>query len=433
MDWISANNFAANARWQTGALYNKRHGAIVGDTYIVQDCTNSSSVVHTTTAMITPCQTGGTLDNFFPVILLSSNDHPSEIDLSTDGTITTIQGVRMWVANSPIPLDLSVTQSYRIYYEMNGKVYMGILETDGTPFRYEQADGSVVDYYIGFNQAAVNSIQQGLITGAVVAGSQAGSSAEVTTVDLFGIGGHGVNGALAPADLLVHYGIPTDLNGSGQTIAIVDAPGTGDVVDDLNVFSQYYNLPQCNNANPCFEHIDLSNGAAVSATDDWGAEVALDTQMVHAFAPDSKIILVTANSQSSSDLFSAINYAAGLPGVTAVTMSFSYYNVSQTDTQNENSLLSGFQSNNGLVFFASSGDAGNYNYYGVSYPAEFSLHNGGWGYAHKFSVVDFSHAKRGGVGVFRGRIQFTHIDTKLAVVVSQQHRLAHHRRNALAA
>jgi subtilase family serine protease len=247
---------------------------------------------------------------------------------------------------------------------------MGLLERDGTPFQYQQADGSVVDYYIGLNQAAVNSIQQGLITGSVVAGSQAGSSAEVQTVDMFGIGGHGVNGSLAPADLLVHYGIPASLNGSGQTIAIVDAPGTGDVVDDLNVFSQYYNLPQCNSANPCFQHIDLSNGAAVPASDDWGSELALDTQMVHAIAPAAKIILVTANSGSSSDLYSAINYAAGLTGVTAVTISFTDISISPTDAQNEDNLLSGFQSNKGLVFFAASGDAGNYSLQGVSYPAE---------------------------------------------------------------
>jgi sugar lactone lactonase YvrE len=369
-DWIGFNNFSANAKWQPGALYNKRHGFLVGDTYSVGDCTNVYPHQSTTGASPTPCQYGDTLDNFFPVTLVTSPDKPNEIDLATDGSITTVQGLRMWVANFPLPSDVSATQSYRVFFEMNGNVCMGAVERDGTPYVYKLADDSVVDYYLGLNQAAANSIQQGLITGATVAGSQAGSTAEVATVDLFGIGGHGVNGALAPADLVAHYNIPGNLNGAGQTIAIVDAPGTGDVADDLNVFSQYYNLPQCNSANPCFQHIDLSNGAAVSPTDDWGSEVALDTQMVHAVAPAAKIILVTASSNSHSDMTSAVSFAAGLRGVTAVTMSFGNVSLSPADAQNEDAIFSGFQSNNGTIFFASSGDAGNYSYYGISYPAE---------------------------------------------------------------
>lgn len=363
--WISANNFSATAQWHSGAFYNKRHGSVVGDTYIAQDCTNKLPLVSTTTVAMTPCTAGGTLDNFFPVTLYSSDGHPQEIDLATDGSIKSIESVRMWVAHSPLPG--SVPQSYRVYYELNGNIYMGILERDGTPFRYRQADGSVVDYSIGLNQAAVNSIQQGLLAGAVVAGSQAGSAAAVPTVDLYGIGGHGINGSLAPVDLRLQYGIPDNLTGTGQTIAIVAGSGTGDdVIDDLNVFSQYYNLPQCNTANSYFQHIDLSGGLNAGAI-----ETALDTQMVHAIAPNAKIILVTAASQSVNDLFKAIIYAAGLPGVTAVSISFGgYSSVQQADIQNFDSQLSGFQSQ-GLVFFASSGDYGNYNYnINHYYPAE---------------------------------------------------------------
>jgi len=363
-NWITANNFSATAKWQSGAAYIKRQSALVGDVYFAQDCTNSYPATSTRTAATTPCQTEATLDNFFPISLV--DPHTYESDFATDGTISIINGVRMWVANQPMP-PVDDTKAYRIYYELNGNVYMGLLEKAGTPFLNAQTDGSVVNYSLAMNQAAVNSIQQGVITGAAY-GSQRGGTAEVPTVDLFGIGGHAVNGALTPVDLQAHYAIPATLTGAGQTIAIVDGPGSGSVDDDLNTFSKYYNLPLCDSSNPCFQRIDLSNGASFSAADDWGSELELDTQMVHAIAPGAKIILVTANSGSLSDIFAAINYAAALPGVTAVTMSFSYGSYFPTDFLNEDVALSGFQTNQGVAFFASSGDNGNTTSF-MDYPA----------------------------------------------------------------
>lgn len=367
-DWVSANNFSANAKWQSAAAYTKRQGALVGDTYFALDCTNNLPAKPTTSAATTPCQTQAKLDTFFPVTLQTSNFHPYETDFATDGTISVINGVRMWVANAALPAEQNSTTTYRIYYELNGNVYMGALEKDGTAYKYAQKDGSVVAYYVALNQAAVNSVQQGLITGASVPGSQSGSAAEVATVDLFGIGAHGINGALAPIDLQTHYGSPAGLTGAGQTIALVEAPSTGNAEDDLGVYSQYFNLPQCTTANGCFQHIDLSSGAAVTAAADWGSEVALDTQMAHAMAPGAKIIVVTANSTSQADLFAAINHAAALPGVTAVSMSFSGFPMPAT-AQSEDALLSGFQSNQGVAFFASSGDGGFVSWTGASYPA----------------------------------------------------------------
>ncbi|AIY42865.1 Family S53 non-peptidase homologue [Collimonas arenae] len=367
-DWVSANNFSANAQWQSGAAYTKRQGALIGDTYFALDCTNHLPAQVTTSSATTPCMLQAKLDSFFPVTLENANFHPYETDFSADGTISMVNGVRMWVANAPLPNAQNTTTTYRIYYELNGNVYMGALEKDGTSYKYPQRDGSVVAYYIGLNQAAVSSVQQGLITGASVPGSQSGSVAEVGTVDLFGIGAHGINGALAPIDLQAHYGSPVSLNGAGQTVALIEAPSTGNVEDDLGIYSQYFNLPQCTTANACYQHIDLSNGAPVPTASDWGAEVELDTQLVHAIAPGAKIVVVTAKSPSQADLFAAINYAAALPGVTAVSMSFAGFPM-PSDAQSEDALLSGFQSNKGVAFFASTGDAGFVSWTGAAYPA----------------------------------------------------------------
>lgn len=357
--WVNANNFSANAQWQTGSAYIVKQGYRASDTIIVNDCNNTKSTAYTTSTTPTPCKANGTLDDLFPVSLLGSSPYyPYETDFSGDGTISTVQGLRMWVANNPLPLTESPVQAYRIYFELGGNVYLGMLEKSGAPYNYGQADGSVVNYLLTLNQAAVASIQAGIITGTVTAGSGVGMGKTVNTVDLFGIGGHGVNGALTPADLRTHYNIPAVLDGTGQTIVIIDPPGSGDVADDLNTFSKYYNLPQCNTNNPCFKHIDLSNGAAPVASNDAGREIELDTQMAHGIAPKANIVLLTAASFSFADLNAAMTYAAtNIPGATVVSMSIG----GQAGTsvqQAQDQLLAGYQAQGGPVFFASSGDTG---------------------------------------------------------------------------
>ncbi|MCK9688297.1 S53 family peptidase [Scleromatobacter humisilvae] len=364
-DWIAFNNFAANATWQAGSAYVRQHGVRVGDVVIAQDCPNDTTPTTTTGNQPTPCATGATLEQVFPATLPLQTLKPYEHDLLADGRIAQVAGVRMWVANAPLPLEQSITPAYRVYYELNGNVYAGLLEKDGAPFHYRQADGSVVDYAVSLNQAAVSSVQAGVITGAAP-GSLAGSAAEVgATVDLFGIGGHGIDGALTPADLRAHYDIPAGLDGTGQTIAIVDAPALYDVAQaDLNVFSQTYGLPQCNAANPCFRHVDLSNGVA-APDDGWSGEIALDTQMAHAIAPGATIVLVTAASRSEADLMAAVDYAAALPGVTAISMSFSG-NTWASHAAEQDARFAALQAN-GIAVFASTGDDGFSN--AARYPA----------------------------------------------------------------
>lgn len=157
----------------------------------------------------------------------------------------------------------------------------------------------------------------------------------VHSIDLYGLGGHGPNGALSPHDLRLHYGVPRGLTGVGQTIAIVDRPGVGDVEADLTVYSEYYHLPPCTKANSCFQQIDLSHGAPVSPQSDWSGETAMDTQLVHGIAPGAKIVLVTAAGPFYSDSFEAIKVAAQIPGVIAVSISFDtgFWNQSVQDPQ----------------------------------------------------------------------------------------------------
>ncbi len=354
-NWVTGNNFAANAQWLPGSFYTKRQGQAIADYYVVLNCDGTTPITSPA-----PCS-ATSLSTLFPHTLYNNNSttHPDEIDLAANGTISTVQGVSMWISNAPLN---SKTQVRRIFFQMNGQVYLGEVHKAGAPYVYGQTDGSVVNYTIGLNQTAIQSIQQGLITGASVAGSQAGTLENLTDVDMFGIGGTGPNGALAPADLTAHYNIPPNLNGAGQTIAIIDGPSTGNVGDDLTTFSQAYQLPACTSSNGCFQQVTYPAGATPSTSVDWGSEPELDTQMVHAIAPQAHIILVTAATGSFADLMSAANQAAAMPDVTAVSMSFGSPNnilymssaaqVNTQDTQFANAQAKG------MIFFASTGDGG---------------------------------------------------------------------------
>ena len=210
------------------------------------------------------------------------------------------------------------------------------------------------------------------------AGSVASSSANVITAkslaysaplesinyqDVRNLAGTGKGYTLSPADLRAHYSIPSALNGSGITMAIVDAPGSvygAAISTDLNTFSSYYNLPLNTSSNPFFKQIDLSNGAKVVAnsTNDWKQEVALDVEWAHAIAPNANIILVTAKSSGMADMMAAVQAAAAQPGVAAISMSWGSTEFSSETGASYDGVLKTIQSA-GIVLLASSGDAGN--------------------------------------------------------------------------
>jgi subtilase family serine protease len=108
-------------------------------------------------------------------------------------------------------------------------------------------------------------------------------------------------------DTLVSQGI----DGSGQTVAIVDAYGSPTILQDANKFSQVAGLPPLVNGQN-FEIVG-PNGAVnkpESKAQDplgWQAEVTLDVEAVHAMAPGAKIVLVAAPN-NYADLDEAVNW-----------------------------------------------------------------------------------------------------------------------------
>jgi hypothetical protein len=169
---------------------------------------------------------------------------------------------------------------------------------------------------------------------------------------------------LSPAQIRNAYGFnkiffPGNIagDGSGETIALVDAFDDPTAGSDLTAFDQQFGL-----ANPTFVKVGINASGQASTTSfpiadsDWSVEIALDVEWAHAVAPAARILLVEANSNSYADLLTAVNYARNYQGVTAVSMSWG-----GSEFSGETAMDSYFTTpagHGGVTFFASAGDSG---------------------------------------------------------------------------
>lgn len=142
-------------------------------------------------------------------------------------------------------------------------------------------------------------------------------------------------------------------DGSGQTIAIVDAYSQPNIGGDLQAFDAAFGLP----APPHFVVVNENGGGNLPAANaSWGMEESLDVEWAHAMAPGANILLVEANSGNEADLFSAVQYAASQPGVSVVSLSWGggeFWSESYYD-----SVFTTPAGHEGVAFIASAGDGG---------------------------------------------------------------------------
>ena len=192
------------------------------------------------------------------------------------------------------------------------------------------------------------------------------------------------SGGFTPAGLKQAYGINqvTDngatMDGTGQTIAIIDAYDDPDLVNstasnfaysDLHQFDLQFGLPE---PAGFFTKVGQNGGAPPTAVDSSGdseMEESLDVEWVHALAPGAKIILVEANGDSNiynllNNLFTAAAWAGQHSGASVVSMSWglpeSFYASDPLIPAGESSYDSTFVSppGHGVTFVASTGDSG---------------------------------------------------------------------------
>ena len=183
--------------------------------------------------------------------------------------------------------------------------------------------------------------------------------------------------AYSPAQILGAYGInQLSLDGTGQTIAIVDAyddPNIGASVDAFDSqFGQTTSGPtlfdQYGPASSFLTVMGQDGSTNLPSTDpsgagtaNWEVEEALDVEWVHATAPGAQIILVEANSQSLSDLMASVATAASQPGVSVVSMSWGFaegQSVLAADEAQYDADLTTPAGHQGVTFVASTGDYG---------------------------------------------------------------------------
>jgi subtilase family serine protease len=161
-----------------------------------------------------------------------------------------------------------------------------------------------------------------------------------------------------PSMIRQYYMLPA--TGGSNAIAIVDAYDYPTALNDFNAFAQYFSLPKETSTNPTGNNSRFqvvyasgtkpqSGGSYISS---WNMEEALDIEWAHAMAPQAKIYLVEAASDSTNDLTAAVRVASALPGVKEVSMSWG-----GSEFSTEASYDSTFTTP-GVVYLASGGDSG---------------------------------------------------------------------------
>jgi subtilase family serine protease len=162
------------------------------------------------------------------------------------------------------------------------------------------------------------------------------------------------------------------LNGSGQTILIVDAFGSPTITHDLAVFDKVFGLPPppsfkiiCPDGCPAFNPNDRNPHDELG----WALETSLDVEWAHAMAPQANIVLVVASSNSGNAINSAEAKAISLYPGSIMSQSFGIpeylviANNAQIMQAHKNYMLA---QKEGITVFASAGDSGATN--GITTP-----------------------------------------------------------------
>ena len=131
-----------NASWKNGAAYLATKAVLATDTYIVLSDSQGPKAI----------SGSSTIEGLIGSSSLKAEGDPTSYN-KLNGTIKTVQGVQnVYVANDPITVNGVSAGSYRTFYELNQKVYAGVLIKAGTP-------ASLGNYY---NIKARESIQAAL-------------------------------------------------------------------------------------------------------------------------------------------------------------------------------------------------------------------------------------------------------------------------------
>jgi subtilase family serine protease len=176
------------------------------------------------------------------------------------------------------------------------------------------------------------------------------------------------SGALTPAQIRHIYAIDRIPElGAGQTIAIVDAYDDPNIFGDADVFDRQFmtTLAGATSYYAAYGASDswltqaYASGSRPQGNVNWGQEIALDVEWMHAIAPEAKILLVEAASNSDQDLLAADDYAVSR-GATVISDSWGGGEFPRERAKD------GHFTAPGVTFVFSAGDGGNQSYPALS-------------------------------------------------------------------
>jgi subtilase family serine protease len=129
-----------------------------------------------------------------------------------------------------------------------------------------------------------------------------------------------------PAQIKGAYGVPSNLDGAGQTVAVIDAYASPTILQDVNQWSKNRGLPPMSPSQlvqvvPPGIYRMPNNPA--QGPSDWYGEETLDIEAVHGMAPAAKIVFVGAPN-NYQDLDAAMNYVVDRQVAQIVTNSYGF-------------------------------------------------------------------------------------------------------------
>lgn len=167
-----------------------------------------------------------------------------------------------------------------------------------------------------------------------------------------------------------NFPLPSDLDGRGQTILIVDAFGSPTIKADLALFDAVFGIP----APPSFTILCPEGGCPPFDPSDthhgeigWSVETTLDVEYAHAMAPGAAIVLVVASTSSGNAINAAEARAIQLYPGSIMSQSFGIPEVvvhgdNAQIMQAERNYAAAAQA--GITVLASAGDFGATNGFG---------------------------------------------------------------------
>ena len=187
-----------------------------------------------------------------------------------------------------------------------------------------------------------------------------------------------VSTCLTPHAMRLAYGIEPliqkGFTGKGQTVIVMVSFGSPTLKQDMEVFDQTYNLPPIDlqvisPLNDSVPENDPHNDKG-----GWAQETELDVQMIHALAPDAKVLVLTSPVAETEGTFGLPEFRKleqyiidnKLGNIVSQSWGASELTLADTQGQQElqqwNSILEQGATQHNITYFSASGDEGATDY-----------------------------------------------------------------------